>query len=124
MLIYRMLSNTPFNSVKRIPPSEANSEVIYSRNHHLLWNLKACHRFHKFPPPVRILRRIVPIHTLIPYLPRIHFNSFPSTPPSSESPLSVGVCSQILHAFPIAPIRATCPTHLNRDWIILIIHGE
>jgi hypothetical protein len=92
----------------------------------ILWNPKVQHRAHKSPPLVPILNHTNPIHSISSYLSKIHFNIVhPPTSWSSQWSLSVCMPTNILYAFLVSSIRATCPAHLILlDLIILIILGE
>jgi hypothetical protein len=51
----------------------------------VLWNREIRYRFHKSPAPVPIVNQMKPVHNLLFYLFRAHFNIIPrSTPRSSK----------------------------------------
>jgi hypothetical protein len=57
--------------------------------------------------------------------PKIHFNIIlRSTPRASAWSLPFRISYQMLYAFIIATMRATCPAHLILDFIALVIFGE
>jgi hypothetical protein len=67
-----------------------------------------------------------PVHIIRSYLSKIHFIIVhPPTSRSSYWPLSLWLSTNILYAFLVSPIRATCPADLILlDLIILIMFGE
>jgi hypothetical protein len=80
----------------------------------ILRNPKAHHRVHKSPQLVPILSQFDPVHTIPSYISKIQFNIV-------HPPLLLGLPSglfpsgfptNILYAFHVSPIRATCPAHL------------
>jgi hypothetical protein len=92
----------------------------------VLWNPKIHFRVYKTPPLVPILSQIDPIHSTPSYL------SLSSILPSTHLRLGLpngllpsGFPTNILYAFFLTPIRATCPDLLILlDLIILIKLGE
>jgi hypothetical protein len=71
------------------------------------------HRDHKSPPLVPILSQIDPVYTIPSYLCKIHFNIVHR--PSLGLPIGLfpsGFPTNILYAFLVSPIRATCPAEL------------
>jgi hypothetical protein len=92
----------------------------------ILWHPTDHYRVHKSPPLIPILNQINPIHTIPPYLSKIHLmlSTHLRLGLGSGSFLS-GVPTNILYTFLYSPIRATRPSHFFlHDLIILIILGE
>jgi hypothetical protein len=52
--------------LKKLTVHSAGQEIV-----HLLWNLKVHYHVHKSSPPVPILNQINPVHTLVPYFPKV-----------------------------------------------------
>jgi hypothetical protein len=70
----------------------------------ILSNPKVHYRVHKSPLLVPILSKINPVHTILSYLSKIHFNIVhPPTP---------GFPTNILYEFLFSSIRTTCHAHL------------
>ena len=75
-------------------------------------------RTHKLPPPVPILGQLYPVHIPTSHLLEIHPNIIhPSTPRSPQRSISL----RFPHQDPVhplsSPIRATCPTPKQDDFI-------
>jgi hypothetical protein len=84
----------------------------------ILKNPKVHHRVHKSHPLVPILSQIDPVQAIPSYLSKIYFTIVRGLFPS-------GFPTNILYAFLVSPIRATCPAHLILlDLIILIMLGS
>jgi hypothetical protein len=88
----------------------------------ILRNPKVHYRDHKVP----ILSQINPINTIPSYLSKIHFNIVhPPTPGLPSGLVPSGFPTNILYAFLVSLIRATCHAHLILlDLIILIIQSN
>jgi len=61
-------------SMEQSPSGEANRFSVCQEIPRILCNPNIHYRSHKFPPPVRILRQLDPVHTPTPYYLKIHFN--------------------------------------------------
>jgi hypothetical protein len=81
---------------------------------------------HFMKPEVPVLSQINPIHTIPSYPSKIHFHIVhPPMSWSSQWSPSFDFLTNILYAFFLSPIHATCPTHITLlDLVILIILGE
>jgi hypothetical protein len=75
----------------------------------ILRNLKLHHRVHKRPPLVPILSQVDPVHTIPSYLSKSHFNIVHHHLGLPSGLFPSGFPTNILHAFLVSPIRATCP---------------
>jgi len=71
--------------MEKSPSWEANSHSVSQGILHPSQILKVHYRVHNSPPLVPIPIQMHPVHTFLPYFPKIHFNIiFPSTPRYSE----------------------------------------
>jgi hypothetical protein len=97
----------------------------YSKILSIVWNLKVHYRVHKSPPLTPILSQINPMHSILSYLPKIHFNIVHPRLAFPSGLFPFAFPTNILYAFRFSPIRATYPTYLILlGLIILIIFGE
>jgi hypothetical protein len=92
------------------PSWEAASCAASQEFPNILRNPNIHYRIHKSPPLVPILSQMNPIHTVLSYLCKIHFNIIHYYLPSGLLPS--GFPTNILQKFIISPIRVTCPAHL------------
>jgi hypothetical protein len=88
-----------WHSIKELSPScEAANCAATLELASILWSPKVHHRVHKSPPLVPILSQINPIHTILHFLSKIHFNIVhPPTSWSSQWSLSFWLS----HQYPI-----------------------
>jgi hypothetical protein len=63
--------------MEQSPSWEANSHSDSQEIPCLMWGLKVYYPVLKSPPLVPILSQINPIHTILPYLLKIHCDMFP-----------------------------------------------
>jgi hypothetical protein len=102
--------------MERRPSWEANSHWASQETPCILWNPKVHYRVNKSLPLSPILSHMHPVHTFLPYFPKIHSKIII---PSSLQVFQPKCC---LH-FHLS-MHATCPAHLILLDLIIIIFGE
>jgi hypothetical protein len=95
------------------PSWEADNCAVPQELPSILWNLKFHYHVHKSPQLIPIPNQISPIHIILSYISKIHFNIV-HPPPSWSSQWSPSF--RLSHKYPICipplPIRATWPAYL------------
>jgi hypothetical protein len=83
----------------------------------ITWNPKLHYRVYRNPPLVPILSQINALHNTQSYLSKICFNIMSNLRFGLLSgPFPSGFPTNILYAFLVSPIRATCPAHSKYTW--------
>jgi hypothetical protein len=107
------------------PSSEAANCAATQELHSILWNQKVHYRVRKSPPLIYILSQIDLVHTTPSSLNIILTLSTDLRLVLLSGLFPCGFPTNILHAFVLISIRATCPAQLALlDLIILIMFGE
>jgi hypothetical protein len=111
----RINLNFGTHSLTELNPSrEAANCTVSQEISSILWNPKVHYRVHKITPQVPILNQINPIHTILSYLSKIHFNIVhPPTSWSSQSSLSFLLSNQYPICIPLLlhSCYMFCPSH-------------
>ena len=98
----------------RILPKKLTEPQLINKLTCILFNPTVHHRLHQRLSPVSLLSQIDPVHASPSHLNILFSSILPSTPGSSKWCLSFRFPHQnTVYASLLAPIRATCPTHLS-----------
>jgi hypothetical protein len=99
--------------MERSPSWEANRFSASQEIPRDVWNPEVLYRIYRFPPPVRVLNRIDPVHALTFHFLKIYLNIIlPSTRGSSKLSLSLRFPNQNPEYTSPLPIHATCTAHV------------